>query len=308
MSGAESMQNGTSSARGASQGGVRAAPERITQVEVWGILNVTPDSFSDGGKYVAVDAALERAEVLAGEGATVIDVGGASSRPKGGTYGDGAPDVPVDEEVRRVLPVCRELVRRGHRVSVDTTRPEVFRSVAEVGVRIANDVSMGASSRLLELVAEFDAELVLMHTRLDGRVDASTTGYRDVVVDVLDELGAARERALGAGVAASRVWIDPGLGFAKTAEQSMALLAATDRLVATGWPVLVAASRKSFLGAHARELDGSVPPPSDRLGASVAAVCCAVWGGARAVRVHDVRASRQAIQIAMAASSRGGGT
>jgi dihydropteroate synthase len=277
-------------------GGVAPAPGEPT-LEIWGVLNVTPDSFSDGGRFLALDAALAHAERMLAEGAVVLDVGGASSRPRGRTYGAGAEPVPVDEERRRTLPVVAALVARGVRVSIDTTSAEVAAAALDAGARIVNDVSMGSSDALLEVCARHEAELVLMHTRADGRVDEATARYADVVGEVLDELSGAVERAVSRGVARERVWLDPGLGFAKTAEQSMALLAATSTLVATGLPVLVGASRKSFLGAMAPDPSGAPPAPTERLGASLAAVCAAAAARARAVRVHDVRASRQAARI-----------
>jgi dihydropteroate synthase len=272
-------------------------------LEIWGVLNVTPDSFSDGGAFFSAESALAHAVRMLAEGATVIDVGGASSRPRGAIYGEGAAAVAPDEERRRVEPVVGALVARGVRVSIDTTSPEVAAAALTAGARIVNDVSMGASERLLEVCAAHEAELVLMHTRGDGRVDATTTAYEDVVEETLCELLGAVERAVSRGVARERIWIDPGLGFAKTAAQSMTLLGATRRFVEVGLPVLVGASRKSFLAAMATEPDGARPAPMDRLGASLAAVCVAAWAGARAVRVHDVRASRQAARIAELAAA-----
>lgn len=269
-------------------------------VEIWGVLNVTPDSFSDGGRFVALDAAVAQAERLRAEGADVIDVGGASSRPPGKTYGAGAAPVSADEELARVIPVVEALVARRARVSVDTTRAAVADAALARGASIVNDVSMGSEDALLDVVARHGAELVLMHTRDAGRVDASTTAYEDVVEDVLAELRAAIARAVARGVAPERVWIDPGVGFAKTAPQSAALLGATQRLVASGHRVLVGASRKSFIAQLAPAPDGSPPPPDARLGGSLAAVTAAVLGGAHAVRVHDVAASRQAALVALA--------
>lgn len=267
------------------------------RLEIWGVLNVTPDSFSDGGRFFGAGDALAHGRALVAEGAVVVDVGGASSRPRGQTYGAGAAPVDADEEVRRTRPIVEALVAGGVRVSIDTTSAEVAEAALRSGATIVNDVSMGASAALLEACARHGAELVLMHTRGDGRLDAITTQYDDVVADVLAELEAAALRAIAHGVEAERIWLDPGLGFAKTAEQSLALLAATDRLVATGRPVLVGASRKSFLAAMAPDPSGALPGTDARLGGSLAAVCTAVWAGARAVRVHDVRASRQAARI-----------
>ncbi|UJR79795.1 dihydropteroate synthase [Sandaracinus amylolyticus] len=269
-------------------------------VEIWGVLNVTPDSFSDGGRFVALDAAIEHAERMRAEGADVIDVGGASSRPPGKTYGAGAPDIAPSEEIARVAPVIEALVARGMRVSIDTARGEVADAALARGASIVNDVTMGADDALLDAVARHGAELVLMHSRGGGRVDATTTAYRDVVDDVLAELRGAITRAVSRGVRAERIWIDPGVGFAKTPAQSAALIGATSRFVASGHRVLVGASRKSFIGQLAPDASGSAPAPDARLGGSIAAITAAVLGGAHAVRVHDVAVSRQAALVALA--------
>jgi dihydropteroate synthase len=285
-----------SSGRSSAFRGPRSAPACC---EVWGILNVTPDSFSDGGLHFTKDDAVARALAMLDEGADVIDVGGASSRPRGLTYGAGAAPVGIDEEIRRVVPVIETLLGRAPLavVSVDTTSAEVAEAAVTAGARIVNDVSMGRSEGLLDVCARHDVELVLMHTRSDGRIDETTTRYDDVVCDVLRELDVALARARERGVAESRLWTDPGLGFAKTASQSMKLLRSTRRLADAGVPVLIGASRKSFLGQHTKDALGRVPPADARIGASVAAVMIAGIAGARAVRVHDVRASRQALQI-----------
>ncbi len=265
-------------------------------MEIWGVLNVTPDSFSDGGQYLALEAALARAKQMLAEGADVIDVGGASSRPRGATYGAGAEDVPVETEIARVVPVVAVLARElGARVSIDTTRGATAEAALRAGAKIVNDVSMGRDDALLAVVARHDAELVLMHTRGDGSVDSGGR-YDDVVRDVLRELGASRERALAAGIAPDRVWLDPGLGFAKTAEQSAELLARTHELTGLGARVLVGASRKSFLGVLA-EHRGERPRPDGRLAASLVAALVAVREGAHAVRVHDVEETRQALDV-----------
>jgi dihydropteroate synthase len=278
----------------------RTTPRGVHGVEVWGVLNVTPDSFSDGGEHFAPDQALARARRMLAEGADVIDVGGASSRPRGATYGEGAAPVDPGEELRRTLPVLEALrdLAPEAAISVDTTSGIVAAAALRVGARIVNDVSMGRDPALLEACGAHGAELVLMHTRADGRIDASTTRYEDVVEEVIAELAVAVERAIRHGVARERVWIDPGLGFAKNAAQSMRLLAATRRFVATGHRVLVGASRKSFLAASVVEAGGALPGPAERLGASLAAATLAALDGAHAVRVHDVFETRQAVQIA----------
>jgi dihydropteroate synthase len=278
-----------------------ASPHGLCQV--WGVLNVTPDSFSDGGAYLDPSRAVERAKALIAEGADVIDVGGESSRPPGATYGEGAAKVSVEEELARVIGVVERVRGLGARVSIDTVKPEVAAAALRAGASIVNDVSCGASAALIEVVAEAGAELVLMHTRAGGRVDESTR-YDDVLAEVLSELGASVERARAMGIPGSRIWIDPGIGFAKTAEQSTILLGNLDALVRTGYPVLVGASRKSFIARTAIAAGSPEPAPGDRLGGSLAALTAAVMNGARAVRVHDVFESVQAVRIAEAIRGR----
>jgi dihydropteroate synthase len=214
--------------------------------------------------------------------------------------------VSAADEIARVVPVVRALAAAGVRVSVDTVKADVAAAAIDAGARIVNDVSMGASSALLELVASRGVDLVLMHTRGRGEVAGEHVRYDDVVADVLRELSAACARAEGLGVARSRIWIDPGIGFSKTAAQSVALLARTDALVATGRPVLVGPSRKAFIGATAPRPDGSAPAPAEREPGTLAAVTAAILGGARAVRVHDVRAAWQAVRVAEAIRDGGG--
>lgn len=277
----------------------RAPHTAVARCAVWGVLNVTPDSFSDGGRYLDLDAAVAHGLALAAAGADVIDVGGESTRPRGATYGEGYQDVPADEERARVVPVIERLVAAGLVVSVDTVKAEVAEAAIAVGARYVNDVSTGRSERLLEVCARGGVELVLMHNRGRGEVREPFTVYGDVVADIRAELLAAVERAGAFGVPRDRVWLDPGLGFAKTAAQSGALLAATSALASCGLPVLVGASRKSFLAALT-SVDGTVAPPTERLGGSIAAAVVAAVAGARAVRVHDVAPTRQALALVAA--------
>jgi len=273
----------------------------LPECSIWGVLNVTPDSFSDGGRFLDAKAAIAHGMQMALEGASVIDVGGASSRPKGATYGAGAGLVTVDEEIARVVPVVSALAYEELRVSIDTTRGAVARAALKAGATIVNDVSMGADPELLAAVAEHGASLVLMHSRDGGQIDATTSAYGDLVGDVVGavaaelEVAVANARAFGV----TRIWIDPGLGFAKTAEQSAMLLACLPQLREhfPRVPVLVGASRKSFLGKLAPGLDGSPAPAADRLQASVVAAEYAARCGASAVRVHDVPATRQALLV-----------
>lgn len=267
---------------------------------VWGVLNVTPDSFSDGGAYEAVDAAIAHARRLLSEGADVIDVGGESTRPKGRTYGDGYDDVPTEVELARVLPVIEALAQLGATISIDTVKPAVADAALGAGARYVNDTGGGRDEALVDVVASHGAELVLMHNRGRGEVSGNNVVYGDVVEDVIRELEAAAETALRRGVRESALWLDPGLGFAKTASQSTELLAGLPRLVALGRPVLVGASRKSFLAELAPRPDGSRPGPLERVGGTVVTCTAAVAAGARAVRVHDVEIMRQAVLVAEA--------
>lgn len=273
--------------------------------ELWGVLNITPDSFSDGGTYLRAQDALAQADRLIADGAHVVDVGGASSRPPGKLYGAGADPVSAQEEQRRVLPVVEALCAQGLIVSIDTVKPEVARAALAAGARIVNDVSCGASHELLEVAAEHGAEYVLMHTRGAGEATPENTAYADVVLEVRQELLAAAERAVAAGVARDKLWLDPGIGFAKTAEQSAALLAGLSVLVASGNRVLCGPSRKGFIAELAPRPSGDRPAPFEREPGTLAAVTAAVLHGALAVRVHDVAAARQAVLVAEAIRKHG---
>ena len=269
--------------------------------ELWGVLNVTPDSFSDGGRYLDPRAAIEHGLRLAEEGAHVLDVGGESSRPAGHTYGRGFEPVSVTEEIGRVVPVIEALsAQPGIRVSVDTVKPEVAVAALQAGATIVNDVQCAADPALARAAAEAGAEYVVMHNRGRGEVSPPNTAYADLVSDVIGELLAAAERAQSAGVPRASVWIDPGLGFAKTARQSAELLSSLGRFRKTGYRILVGPSRKSFIAELAPYPSGARPPAGDRLGGTAAAVAMCVVGGADAVRVHDVAMMRQAAAIAEA--------
>lgn len=280
-----------------SEGRAPSGSAPSAECEIWGVLNVTPDSFSDGGAFLAAEAALQQAARLLREGAHVLDIGGESSRPPGRTYGS-VDQVSEAEELRRVLPVIEGLRAYGARISIDTVKAAVAERALAAGAQIVNDVSCGRSEALLRVAGEAGAELVLMHNRGRGERSPENTRYQDVVRDVRDELMGAVDRAITAGVAAEKIWIDPGLGFAKTALQSATLLAFTDELVATGHRVLVGASRKSFIAELAPLASGATPEPQQRLGGSAAAVVMAVLRGAQGVRVHDLLEMRQAALLA----------
>jgi len=248
-----------------------------------GVLNVTPDSFSDGGRWLDPEAAIAHGLALAEAGADVIDVGGESTRP-------GALPVDRDEELRRVLPVVRGLAPCV-RVSIDTRKPEVAQAAIEAGATIVNDVS----ASLWEVAARCRVGWVAMHMPADPSVMASMAHYRDVVAEVLEYLCCRAEAASRAGV--REIWIDPGIGFAKRAEHNLEILRHLDAFVASGWPVLIGTSRKSFLGQLSAHR-GQVPGPTDRLEASVATATWALMHGVDMVRVHDVGPTVQAAQLA----------
>jgi len=251
-----------------------------------GVLNVTPDSFSDGGRFADHAAAIAHGRALAAAGATWIDVGGESTRP-------GAAPVSDREEMRRVLPVIEALAATGLRVSVDTRKDSVARAAVAAGASLLNDVGahLGATA------AELGVAWAAMHAQGEPATMQVAPSYVDVVREVRDELVARADAAVAAGV--PEVWIDPGIGFGKTHAHNLALLAHLDELVATGYPVLVGTSRKAFLGELLGRSDGAdgAVPVDDRLEGSLATATWAMACGARMVRAHDVRATAQAAQI-----------
>jgi dihydropteroate synthase len=277
-----------------------ALPSRLLPIErshpvIFGIVNVTPDSFSDGGRFVTSDDAADHGERLLDEGADVLDIGGESTRPQG------ARPVEAAEEIRRILPVVKELKRRRPDclLSVDTVKAEVAAAALGEGAEIVNDVSgLRLDPTMSAVVASARAGLVLMHSR--GTVSTMATyelaSYgNDVTGEVIGELCEAVERATGAGVARTSIVLDPGFGFSKRSDHSMALLAELPRVVALGFPVLVGVSRKRFVG----ELSGELLP-AERLPGTLAVNVMALERGAHIFRVHDVRAHRQALDLAQA--------
>ena len=257
---------------------------------VMGVLNVTPDSFSDGGELVDVEAAVARAREMRKAGAAILDVGGESTRP-------GAADVDIDEELRRVVPVIRALVDRlGAIVSIDTRKAAVFRAAHEAGARILNDVSgLEDDPEMADAVGRSDASVVIMHMRgqpttMDGLVD-----YEDVVASVRDDLGRRVERAEDAGIARDRIAVDPGLGFAKTHAQSLDLIRRVAELHALGLPIVAGPSRKRFVGAiTGREV------PRDRDVGTAALVAHLAAAGVEVVRVHAVDACVDTLRVQQA--------
>ncbi len=251
-----------------------------------GVVNVTPDSFSDGGRFADHRAAVAHGRALAAEGADWIDVGGESTRP-------GAAPVDEAEELRRVVPVVESLAGDGLRVSVDTRKAAVARAAVAAGASLLNDVS----ASLGELAAELDVSWAAMHAQGEPATMQDAPSYRDVVVEVRDHLVARAEAARAAGV--RDVWIDPGIGFGKTAEHNLTLLAHLDELVACGYPVMIGTSRKGFLGRLLAQADasGAPTPPDDRLEGSLATATWAMAAGVRMLRVHDVRATVHAVSV-----------
>jgi dihydropteroate synthase len=268
-----------------------------------GVLNVTPESFYDGGRFASHEAAAARAEQLLAQGADIVDVGAESTRP-------GAASVPADEQLRRIGDVVERIVAMGGRASIDTTDAAVARSALDRGATIVNSVSLDAAGELGVLAAEYGAELLLMHSRgsmasMRGFSDYPESGYGDVVADVRDEWRAAAARALASGMKRTHLTFDPGLGFQKSAAQSIELLRRLGEFAPMGHPIAVGPSRKSFISKTAASFADARPSPGgaaeagpdDRLGGTVATVLAAVERGASLVRVHDPFPIRQALAL-----------
>jgi dihydropteroate synthase len=260
----------------------------LSQPQVMGVLNVTPDSFSDGGDFFSTAAALERARCMVEEGAAIIDVGGESTRP-------GAQPVPLDEELRRVLPVIEAL----HDalpvpVSVDTRKPQVMRAAVAAGAGLINDVNALRTEGAAGLAADLGVPVCLMHMQGEPESMQTAPDYSDVVGEVIGFLLDRARVCTAAGVSRDRILLDPGFGFGKTTGHNLQLLRHLDRLTSQGYPVLVGLSRKSLIG---QILD---LPADKRLYPGVALAVLAVWQGAAIVRCHDVRETREAIRMCQA--------
>jgi len=269
----------------------RAGLPELSRPLVMGVVNVTPDSFSDGGLYGTTGAAIRHGFELREQGADLLDIGGESTRP-------GATRPLVAEELDRVVPVIRALAEEGVPVSVDTMRHEVARAALEAGAVLVNDVSGGlADPQVLDVVAEHGAAYVVMHWRAHSAVMQQLASYDDVLVEVRDELALRLDAARAAGIAEDRLVVDPGLGFAKTAEHNWELLRRLPELGTLGAPILVGSSRKSFLGSLLAGHDGSPRPVLDREDANVALTTIAAIQGVWGVRVHEVRASIDAVKV-----------
>lgn len=260
-----------------------------------GVLNVTDDSFSDGGRYLDPDKAVAQGLALLADGADIIDVGGESTRP-------GATRIDAQVETSRVVPVIKQLAAEGITVSIDTMHAAVAQAALCAGAQIVNDVSGGrADPAMAPLLADVKVPWVLMHWRsVSAERPHAAPQYRDVVAEVRAELLASVDAAVSAGVDPGRLMIDPGLGFAKTGQHNWALLHALPQLVATGVPVLLGASRKRFLGTLLAGADGSPRPPDGRETATAVISALAALHGAWGVRVHDVRATVDALKVVAA--------
>ncbi len=273
---------------------LRGFPD-LGRTRVMGVVNATPDSFSDGGRHGDAGGAVRHGLLLLDEGADLLDVGGESTRP-------GAERVPLADELARVLPVVEGLVAAGAVVSVDTVRAAVAAAALEAGAQLVNDVSGGLGDpQMLPLVAAAGVPYVAMHGRGPSRDMQDRARYDDVVAEVSAELLARRDAALAAGVDRQGLLLDPGLGFAKEPEHNWALVAALPGLAALGSPLLVGASRKAFLGRLLAASTGEPRPVEHRDAATAAVTVLAAQAGAWAVRVHEVRSSADAVRVVAAA-------
>ncbi|CAM5787935.1 dihydropteroate synthase [Castellaniella caeni] len=251
---------------------------------VMGIVNVTPDSFSDGNSHFQTEQAIAHALGLVEAGADLLDIGGESTRP-------GAQSVSVDEELRRVLPVLQGLLHCGVPISIDTCKPEVMRAVLQAGADMINDIAGFTAAGALDAVRDSDSALCLMHMRGEPRTMQQDPVYADVVAEVRDYLAAGAARLRESGVAANRIVLDPGFGFGKTVAHNYALLRELPQVVGTTYPSLIGVSRKSMIGAVTGR------PASRRLGGSVAAALAAAVRGAHILRVHDVADTIDALRV-----------
>ncbi|HKY43253.1 MAG TPA: dihydropteroate synthase [Pyrinomonadaceae bacterium] len=263
---------------------------------IMGILNVTPDSFSDGGQFFTLDSALAHAEEMISEGADIIDVGGESTRPGGGE------PISAEEEIKRVVPVIEALVNRFDvPVSVDTTKSEVARAALDAGASIVNDISaLRFDFYIADAVARTGAGLVLMHSRGTPATRHRLPPVADIMQDVTHSLRASINMAERRGVKRESIVIDPGIGFGKSQEQNLELIAKLDQLIAAfpDYPLLMGTSRKSFIGRILADENGTPAPAEDRLHGTMATITAAILRGAHMVRVHDVKATAETIRVA----------
>jgi dihydropteroate synthase len=263
-------------------------PAQIPEPIVMGVVNVTPDSFSDGGEWLDPDAAVAHGRDLVAQGAAILDIGGESTRP-------GAEPVTATEELRRVVPVLEGLAGAGARLSIDTSKAAVAAAALDAGATFVNDVTaLRGDPAMAALVAERGCDVCLMHMLGEPRTMQRDPRYADVVDDVKAFLAQRLELAVAAGIAEEHVWLDPGIGFGKTVDHNLELLARLDEIVALGRPVVVGTSRKSFLGVITGRAAG------ERVPATIATNVLALARGARVFRVHDVAQARDALLVAAA--------
>ncbi len=259
---------------------------------IMGVLNVTPDSFSDGGKYSGLDAALQHVELMVSEGVDIIDIGGESTRP-------GADPVAAEEQILRVVPVIkaiRQQLASDILISIDTTLSEVAKAALDAGADIINDISGGrADAAILELAAQTGAPIILMHSQGSPKTMQDNPHYDNVVQEVIDALMQNVNAALKAGVKKDNIAIDPGIGFGKRKQDNLDLLAHLDALVATGFPVLLGTSRKRFMGTIC-----AVEEPAELVTATAVTTALGVMAGVQMFRVHDIKENRQAADVAWA--------
>lgn len=257
----------------------------LDRPRLMGVVNVTPDSFSDGGETLDPDAAIARGLAMLDEGADIVDVGGESTRP-------GSSPVPVEDECDRVIPVVRALHRAGAIVSIDTRRPAVMRAAVASGARIVNDITALGSVEALALVVEAEVSVVLMHMQGEPATMQLAPHYGDAAAEVSGWLGARAAACVAAGIPPQRIAVDPGIGFGKTLAHNLAILRSLGRYRALPYALLLGVSRKRFIAALDRDL-----PPRQRLAGSLAAVIACVEAGADIMRVHDVAETRQALAV-----------
>lgn len=272
-------------------------PGREIGAHVMGILNVTPDSFSDGGRFMAQDAALRRVEVMVDEGASIVDIGGESSRPRGSVYGEGAEAVPMDEEIRRVVPIVESVAERFPEIliSVDTYKPGVAREALAAGAHIINDVTgLRYTTETAVVAAAHGAPLIMMHSLGKPGDMPAVHAYEDVVADVRDSLAEAEMRAVAAGV--EHVVLDPGFGFGKSPRENLRLVREVKTLLSLKRPVLLGISRKSTIGAYLGSPDNPAPVER-RLYGSLGATAVGVLRGASIVRTHDVGSTSEMLRL-----------
>lgn len=253
--------------------------------KILGILNVTPDSFSEGGRFTLVDQAVSHAQQMIADGAAMVDIGGESTRP-------GSDPVSVDEELARVMPACEKLASLGIPFSIDTSKPEVAASALDAGASLVNDVNGLRDLEMMDLVTKRNCPVCIMHMQGKPKVMQTNPAYRDVVLEVLEFLTRQAEQVENSGVSPENIWIDPGIGFGKTLEHNLSLIRHLETFVQTGFPVLLGVSRKSYLVKILGDCD-----PSDRLEGTLATELYGAQQGVAWIRTHDVKGLSRALTV-----------